>query len=128
MISPVAYGLDLPTAWWIHLVFHVSNLKRLQRSKEFEREERLPSPIVVNGEEEYEVEAILTHKGKGARRLYLVMWKGYPITEASWEPRSHLQNAPLILEDYLRHVGVEDQRRCREQREPEEELMVALGV
>ena len=57
---------------------------------------------MVDGEEEYEVEAILRHKGKGARRLYLVMWKGYPITEASWEPKSHLQNAPLILEDYLR--------------------------
>ena len=49
---------------WIHLVFHVSNLKRFQRSKEFEREERQPSPVVVDGEEEYEAEAILRHKGK----------------------------------------------------------------
>ena len=54
------------------------------------KEERPPSPIVVDGEEEYEVEAILKHKGKGARHLYLVMRKGYPITEASWEPESHL--------------------------------------
>ena len=108
MISPVAYGLDLPPAWRIHPIFHVSNLKRLQRSKEFEREERPPSPVVVDGEEEYEVEAILRHKGKGAQRLYLVMWKGYPITEASWEPELHLQNAPLILEDYLCCVGAED--------------------
>ena len=50
-----------------------------------------PSPIVVDGEEEYEVEAILKHKGKGARRLYLVMWKGYPIIEASWELESHIR-------------------------------------
>ena len=69
--------------------------------------------MVVDGEEEYEVEAILRHKGKGAQCLYLVMWKGYPITEASWEPESHLRNAPLILEDYLRRIGVEDQRRRR---------------
>ena len=67
--------------------------------------------MVVDNEEEYEVEAILSHNGKGARCLYLVMWKGYPIIEASREPESHLQNAPLILEDYLRRVGVEDQRR-----------------
>ena len=113
VISLVAYRLDLPSAWRIHPVFHISNLKRFQRPREFEREERPPSPIVVDGEEEYELEAILRHKGKGARRLYLVMWKGYPITEASWEPESHLQNAPLILEDYLHRVGVEDQRRRR---------------
>ena len=37
--------------------------------------------MVVDGEEEYEVEAILRHTGKGARHLYLVMWKGYPITD-----------------------------------------------
>ena len=69
--------------------------------------------MVVDAEEEYEVEAILRHKGKGARLLYLVMWKRYPITEASWEPESHLRNAPLILEDYLHRVGVENQCQCR---------------
>ena len=42
-----------------------------------------PPPIMVDGEEEYEVEAILRHKGKGARRLYQVLWKGHPVTEAS---------------------------------------------
>ena len=66
---------------------------------------------MVDGEEEYEVEAILRHKGKGARCLYLVMCKGYPITEARWEPKSHLHNAPLILEDYLRHIGDQEQRQ-----------------
>ena len=84
-------------------------LKRFHRSKELKREERPPSPIVVDGEEEYEVEVILRHKRKGAWRLYLVMWKGYPITKASWEPELHLPNAPLILEDYLHHVRAEDE-------------------
>ena len=83
----MAYRLDLPPACWIHLVFHVSNLKRFHQFREFEREERLASPIVVDGEEEYEVEAILRHKGNGAQLLYLVMWKGYPITKARWEPK-----------------------------------------
>ena len=108
MISPVAYRLDLPPTWRIHPVFHVSNLKRFERAKEFEREEIPPSPMVVYGEEEYEVEAIFRHKGKGTQRLYLVMSKGYPIIEASWEPELHLRIAPLILEDYLRHVRAED--------------------
>ena len=70
MISPVAYGLDLPPTWRIHPAFHVSNLKRGHQSKEFAMEERSPSSVVVDGEEEYEVEAILRHKGKGPRYLY----------------------------------------------------------
>ena len=84
--------------------------------------------MMVDGEEEYEVEAILRHKGKGARCLYLVMWKGYPITKASWELESHLQNAPLILEDYMHHVRAEDHHQRRNRGKPEKGLMVALGV
>ena len=41
---------------------------------------KLPSPMVVDVEEEYEVEAILRHKDNGAQYLYLVMWKRHPIT------------------------------------------------
>ena len=73
VISLVVYRLDLPPAWHTHLVFHVSNLKRLHWSKVCEKEGRLPFAMVVDGEEEYEVKAILRHKGKGAQRLYLVM-------------------------------------------------------
>ena len=104
VISPVAYRLDPPPTWWIHPIFHVSNLKRFHRLEEFETVEWPPSPIVVDGEQEFEVEAILRHKGTGAWRLYQVLWKVYPIAKASWEPESHLHNAPQILEDYLCHV------------------------
>ena len=107
VISQMAYRLNLPPLWRIHYVFHGSSLKRYYWSEEFERVERPPSPIVVDGEEEFEVEAILRHKGSSARRLYQVLWKGYPITEASWEPKSHLHNAPLILEEYLHCVTTE---------------------
>ena len=58
----------------------------------------------MDGELEYEVEAILHHRGKGAQRRYLILWKGYPLSEAIWEPESHLLNAPDILADYLRRV------------------------
>ena len=101
----MAYQLELPPDWKIHPVFHISNLKRYIRSAEFGRTELPPPPILIDGEEEYEVEAILRHKGKGARRLYQVLWKGFPITEASWEPESHLRNAPRVLEDCLCRIA-----------------------
>ena len=51
-------------------------------------------------------------QGWGRSNPYpLVMWKGYPTTEARLEPQLHLQNAPLILKDYLHHVRTEDQYR-----------------
>lgn len=52
------------------------------------------SPIVVDNEEEFEVEAVMMHKGTGAWCLYQMLWKGYPITKASWEFESYLRNAP----------------------------------
>ena len=78
--------------------------------------EKPPPPIMVDGEGEYEVEAILRHKGKGARRLYQVLWKGYPVTEASWEPESHLRNASSLLEDYLRRVAETERKPTRKKR------------
>ena len=73
VIFAVAYELDLPSGWKIHLVFHVSNLQRYVHSERFARVEKPPPPILVDGEEEYEVESTLRHKGKGTRRLYQVL-------------------------------------------------------
>ena len=116
VISPVAYRLDLPKGWQIHPTFHVSHLKAYHRHPEFEREVEPPPPVLVDGELEYEVEAILRHRGKGARRQYLILWKGYPLSEATWEPEEHLLNAPDILADYLRQVQTTSQRTQRTKR------------
>ena len=67
--------------------------------------EKPPSPIVIDGEEEYEVEGIVRHKGEGASHRYEMLWKGYPLTESSWELVYQLEHAPLILEEYLRKVA-----------------------
>ena len=37
-----------------------------------------------------------------------LLWKGYPLTEATWEPESHLTNAPDILEEYLCRVEAQN--------------------
>ena len=88
----------------------MSNLKRYLRSEEFVREVQPPPPDLVEGIPEYEAEGILRHQGKGARRRYLVLWKGYPVTEATWEPAEHLEHAPEVLEEYLRRVQQQESR------------------
>ena len=105
IVSPVAFGLDLPPGWRIHPIFHTSKLKRYIRSEEFFREVEPPPPILVGDTLEYQ--------GTGARRRYLVLWKGYPLTEATWEPESHLTNAPDILEEYLRRVEARNRGKHR---------------
>ena len=115
-VSPVAYRLDLPPGWRIHPTFHVSHLKRYIRSDAFDRVVMPPPPQLVEGEPEYEVEAILRHRGKGARRQYLILWKGYPLEEATWEPESHLTHAPEILEEYLCRVHQTTQQSPRKKK------------
>ena len=82
-ISPIAYGLDLPPGWRIHIVFHVSKPKRCIHSEESLQEVEPPPPVFVGDNLEYEVEGILWHQGKGAHRHYLVLWKRYPLHEAT---------------------------------------------
>ena len=101
-VSPVAYRVNLPPGWRLHPVFHVNKLKKYIHSEEFLWEVHPPPPVVVEDHLEYEVEDLIRHQGKGNRWQYLVLWKGYPFTEATWEYERDLVNAPEILEAYLR--------------------------
>ena len=61
---------------------------------------RLP-PNIVQGNEEFEIEAILTHRTyKNHETRYLIKWKGYVTSENTWEPKSNLSNAEEELNDY----------------------------
>jgi hypothetical protein len=60
-VSAVAYQLQLPPAWTIHDVFHASLLTPYHKTKEHGSNFSRPPPEVVNGEEEFEVEAIMGH-------------------------------------------------------------------
>ena len=54
----------------------------------------------------YEVEAILSHKGPNAQRLYLTAWKGYPLSENTWEPKINLHHSPTLLKHYKLEHGL----------------------
>jgi transposase InsO family protein len=100
VVGPVTYKLKLPRQWKIHDTFHASYLSPYKETDFHGPNHPEPPPDILNGEEHYEVEAILDHKGVGRRRLYYLKWKGYSDKDNSWEPETGLDNAKALLRRY----------------------------
>lgn len=65
----------------------------------------------MEGEEEFEVEEILTHKPKGRKKTdprvkFLIKWKGYGEENNTWEPYKNLKNAHAALDEYWDTIAV----------------------
>ena len=103
--SPVNYKLLLPLELGsMHNVFHSSVLKPW--NDDGRQPVARPGPVIVEGQTEYEIEAILADKLLDSRhpkkgRQYLVKWAGYPLADATWEPECNLQeDVPHLLQAY----------------------------
>jgi len=59
--SPIVYKLWLPPQWNIHPVFHASLLTPYVETVEHGENYSRPPPDMIEGEEQYEVEAIQAH-------------------------------------------------------------------
>ena len=102
-VSPVAYQLQLPTAWTIHDVFHASLLTPYRETMEHGTNYTRPPPDLIEDAEEYEVETIVNHRHFGRKRQlqYLIKWKGYPDADNTWEAADHV-HAPALIQTYHR--------------------------
>ncbi len=100
-VSPVAYQLRLPIAWNIHNVFHASLLSPYRETNAHGPNYSRPSPDLIEGEEEYEVEKVINHRYTSRTRTlqYLVKWKGYPEADNTWEPADQV-HAPKLTKAY----------------------------
>jgi len=105
--SPVSFRLELPPSLRIHDVFHVDRLRAYSPSPEHlgERTPARPPPETIDGVQEWEVEEILDHRKQGRSWKFLILWKGYPREDATWQMRSDLQHCPDILKNYGDRVG-----------------------
>jgi len=71
----------------------------LNRTLKISLEETKTTIIVINNEKEYKVEQILDKRTHYGKIQYLIKWKGYPLSEASWEPEENL-NCPKLLKKF----------------------------
>ena len=86
VLGLVTYKLQLLKTWQIHNVFHTTLLHPYKENSVHGGNFAEPPPELVEGEEVYEVETILNHRKQGQGYQYFVKWRGYPISDASWEP------------------------------------------
>ena len=100
MLSSITYKIKLLATWKIHQVFHAEKLMRYTENDAYGKATPMPPPVHVDGEEEYEVEAILNKQTIGKKRQYLVKWKRYPLAERTWEPAENLTHAQEALVEF----------------------------
>ncbi|KAH7293467.1 hypothetical protein KP509_28G026800 [Ceratopteris richardii] len=87
-INLATFKLQLPSTMRIHPIFHVSMLEPYKISP-MRGERTSPSPpIEIDYHEEVEVEHYLLH------------WKGYDISDRTWEPIENLQRAPIKVQEF----------------------------
>uniref|UniRef100_A0A0W0F853 Reverse transcriptase-rnase h-integrase n=1 Tax=Moniliophthora roreri TaxID=221103 RepID=A0A0W0F853_MONRR len=102
VLGPVTYKLDLPHQWKIHPVFHAALLSPYKQTEAHGPSFTEPPPDLIEGFEEYEVEAIVGHRPKKRPREFLVSYTGYDSSHNRWIRMEGMENCLDILKDYIK--------------------------
>src|ERR1700677_125096 len=102
VINDNAFKLKLPSSMKIHPVFTRSKLQ-LYSPPTIPGQSITPQgPVVIEGEERYNIEAILNSKPTRGKLFYLIKWEGWSTKHNTWEPESHLNEARKFIEKFNR--------------------------
>jgi transposase InsO family protein len=93
-IGTHAYELDIPATIQKHRTFPVSLLHAAAEDPLPGQVTPPPLPVIVEGEEEWEVEEILDSRRIRGRLQYLVKWRGF--TDPTWEPEENLTEVEAV--------------------------------
>ena len=104
-IGEQAYRLALPDEWKIHPVFHVSLLRDWKAADVQEDQPVMQGDAPEVEEPYYEIEKLLRwrkiKRNKKIIKEYLVLWKDYPVEEATWvTPEQFIK--PELLQQFIR--------------------------
>jgi len=112
IISSNTIELDLPSTIRIHPVVNVSQVRQYKLQVEGQKKET-PQPVVIEGEEEWEVEKIMNKRKVQERDKYLVRWKGYTAEEDTWKSRENLKNAMELVKEFEKEYHREEEEEVR---------------
>jgi len=99
IVSSNAIELELPKSIKIHPIVNVSRVQLYKPQVEGQKKIP-PKPVIIEGEEEFEVEKILNKRMVRGKEKFLVRWKGYTAEEDTWESRENLENAEELVKEY----------------------------
>lgn len=105
-VSPVSYRLALPRSVKLHDVFHVDLLRAYKDPRSEFPARSSPAPVIrlPDGDTAYIVDDIIDSRQRRVRgklvREYLVLWRGFPESEATWEPSANLTECADMIADY----------------------------
>jgi len=119
IISSNAIELELPKSVRIHSVVNISRVQ-LYKPQVKGQKKTPPKPVIIKGEEEFEVEKILNKRMVRGKEKFLVRWKGYTAEEDTWENKENLENAKELVEEFEKIYG-EGVKELRRQKQEEEE-------
>ena len=117
VVNANAYELELPASLKIHPVINIGHLKEYRdgtqafpdRPVSLTRPE--PEALDDNGAPEWLVDRLLDHRKvrRGTRQVdqYLMEWKGYPISEATWEPIENLTGCIELVREFNQQRNVQ---------------------
>jgi len=119
VVSSNAIELELPKTIKIHPVVNVSRV-RLYKPQVEGQKKTLPKPVIIEGEEEFEVEKILNKRVVRGKEKFLVQWKRYTAEGDTWESGENLENTKKLVEEFEREYGEEAEELRRQELEEEE--------
>jgi hypothetical protein len=100
--SPNTFELELPNSWKGSKWFHADRLRKYPNSPLPGQDYERPTGEIVDpalGEEEFEVDKILTSKLRYRKLYYQVSWKGWD-PDSEWYLAENFKNAPEKLSEY----------------------------
>ena len=101
-INETTYELNLPEHMNIWPIFNKSLLTPYKEDPKHQQEEE--GPILIDGQEEYEVEKVLKECLTWNKINLLVRWKGYGPEHDTWQTLDTLTNAAdIVAQHYKQH-------------------------